>query len=196
MSAGSVSPADGATEDSAVPATSLLGVEGADAVQPTGPDKSGMSEEGGVDFGEHGVAAHDEADPERAGSADAHPEAADSAGAHPEAADSADVEADSLAGESGSPGDDGDGPDAPADHWPDADFHADADADADADSDRPGDDDLRRGRRPLGSAPLLDSEPLPATMPGMLRPRQADGFSLPAQRPAFDIGPEEPADIS
>ena len=55
--------------------------------------------------------------------------------------------------------------------------------------------DLRPATRPLGSAPLLDSEPLPATRPGMLRPRQADGFSLPAQRPAFDIGPEEPADI-
>ena len=51
--------------------------------------------------------------------------------------------------------------------------------------------------RPLGSAPLLDSEPLPATRPGMLRPRAADArFSLPAQRPAFDPGPEESADIS
>ena len=55
-------------------------------------------------------------------------------------------------------------------------------------------------QRPLGSAPLLDSDPLPATRPGMLRPRPqpepVDGFSLPVQRPAFDIGPEEPADIS
>jgi hypothetical protein len=52
--------------------------------------------------------------------------------------------------------------------------------------------------RPLGPAPLLDSEPLPATRPGMLRPRPAEGggFSLPAQRPAFDLGPEEPADIT
>jgi hypothetical protein len=63
--------------------------------------------------------------------------------------------------------------------------------------------------RPLGSAPLLDSEPLPATRPGMLRPRRAeasedepgaahssDGFSLPAQRPAFDAGSGEPADIA
>ena len=52
--------------------------------------------------------------------------------------------------------------------------------------------------RPLGSAPLLDSEPLPATRPGMLRPRppEGGGFSLPAQRPAFDLGPEEPADIT
>jgi hypothetical protein len=35
----------------------------------------------------------------------------------------------------------------------------------------------------------------------MLRPRQApsegeSSFSLPAQRPAFDVGPEEPADIA
>jgi arginase len=56
--------------------------------------------------------------------------------------------------------------------------------------------------RPLGSAPLLDSEPLPATRPGMLRPRTgeesrtAEGFSLPAQRPAFDLGEGEPADIA
>ena len=50
--------------------------------------------------------------------------------------------------------------------------------------------------RPLGSAPLLDSRPLPATRPGMLRPRTVDGFSLPAQRPAFDVGPGEPADIA
>jgi arginase len=60
--------------------------------------------------------------------------------------------------------------------------------------------------RPLGSAPLLDSEPLPATRPGMLRPRRAEassdepatreGFSLPTQRPAFDAGSGEPADIA
>jgi arginase len=51
-------------------------------------------------------------------------------------------------------------------------------------------------RRPLGAAPLLDSDPLPATRPGMLRPRTGEGFSLPTQRPAFDIGPGEPADIT
>ena len=59
------------------------------------------------------------------------------------------------------------------------------------------DEPARPPSRPLGQAPLLDSEPLPATRPGMLRPRpSAGGFSLPAQRPAFDIGSEEPADIS
>jgi arginase len=56
--------------------------------------------------------------------------------------------------------------------------------------------DTPAASRPLGSAPLLDSEPLPATRPGMLRPRSPEGFSLPAQRPAFDAGPEEPADIA
>jgi len=59
------------------------------------------------------------------------------------------------------------------------------------------DDDPPVATRPLGQAPMLDSEPLPATRPGMLRPRPGTegGFSLPAQRPAFDLGPEEPADI-
>jgi arginase len=43
----------------------------------------------------------------------------------------------------------------------------------------------------------LDSEPAPATRPGMLRPRNPDeSFTLPPHRPAFDIGPEEPADIA
>jgi arginase len=50
--------------------------------------------------------------------------------------------------------------------------------------------------RPLGQAPMLDSEPLPATRPGMLRPRTVDessygGFSLPTQRPALDNGTDE-----
>jgi arginase len=219
MSAGVISPADGVTETSALPATTLLGVEEAAAVESIAPDESEMSEEGRADLDEQGVAAHNEAareligstdadpeltgstdadpelvgstdaDPELVGSADAHSESTGSADAHLESLDSAGDQADSLAAKSSDPGDDGDERDAPADQSPDAEFHPDADAE------RPGGDDLRRGSRPLGSAPLLDSEPLPATMPGMLRPRPADGFSLPAQRPAFDIGPEEPADI-
>jgi len=79
----------------------------------------------------------------------------------------------------------------PADRWPDA---ADLElAAADA-----GDDEaeVRGATRPLGSAPLLDSKPLPATMPGMLRPRVAEEFTLPAQRPAFEVGPEQPADLT
>lgn len=55
---------------------------------------------------------------------------------------------------------------------------------------------LRAATRPLGSAPLLDSKPLPATMPGMLRPRAADEITLPTQRPAFEVGPEQPADLT
>jgi arginase len=44
---------------------------------------------------------------------------------------------------------------------------------------------------------LLDSEPMPATRPGMLRPRTSQGtFSLPTQRPAFDVGPENRADVT
>ncbi len=72
-------------------------------------------------------------------------------------------------------------------------------ADEPAGSD-PDDHDLgRRVPRPLGQAPLLDSEPLPATRPGMLRPRSAEereSFSLPVQRPAFELGSGEPADIA
>jgi arginase family enzyme len=46
--------------------------------------------------------------------------------------------------------------------------------------------EVRLLSRPLGSAPLLDSEPLPATRPGMLRPRPpADGsFGPPAPGPS------------
>ena len=55
--------------------------------------------------------------------------------------------------------------------------------------------EAHRGR-PLGANPLLDSTPTPATRPGMLRPRTAEDFSLPAQRPAFDVGPEKPVDIA
>jgi arginase len=79
-------------------------------------------------------------------------------------------------------------PGEPTDQW--------IDAGEPVDEDEP-DTGLPLVPRPLGPAPLLDSEPLPATRPGMLRPRpREEGFSLPVQRPAFDIGPEEPADVS
>jgi arginase family enzyme len=50
--------------------------------------------------------------------------------------------------------------------------------------------EVRMLSRPLGSAPLLDSEPLPATRPGMLRPRPpADGtFGPPAAGPGSFTG--------
>jgi hypothetical protein len=62
------------------------------------------------------------------------------------------------------------------------------------DQDQPDQDrsEQHRRERPLGSAPLLDSAPLPATMPGMLRPRPVDAFTLPVQRPAFDAGHDTP----
>ncbi|GIM91551.1 arginase family protein [Paractinoplanes toevensis] len=80
-----------------------------------------------------------------------------------------------------------------------------AEAAAELDPEEDGDEEpeeIRLAPRPLGQAPLLDSKPLPATRPGMLRPRQSDdhpageGFSLPVQRPAFDLGSGSPADIA
>lgn len=69
---------------------------------------------------------------------------------------------------------------------------ADEPVDAELVEDEPAEPPLR----PLGAAPLLDSRPLPATMPGMLRPRPTEEFSLPVQRPAFELGPETRADIT
>jgi arginase len=88
----------------------------------------------------------------------------------------------------------------PTGHWSDTGFAADP-AEADP-KPEPVRDEPQLVPRPLGPAPLLDSEPTPATRPGMLRPRPAaapdrdESFSLPVQRPAFDIGSDEPADIS
>ncbi|MGK5678904.1 arginase family protein [Actinoplanes sp. URMC 104] len=81
----------------------------------------------------------------------------------------------------------------PMDHW----------GEGTAEPATEGDDEERSARmvpRPLGSAPLLDSEPLPATRPGMLRPRTAaeepEPFSLPVQRPAFELDSETAADVN
>ena len=41
--------------------------------------------------------------------------------------------------------------------------------------------------------PLL-SQQLPPSEPGMLRPRPVDAFTLPVQRPAFDVGDVAPAE--
>lgn len=53
--------------------------------------------------------------------------------------------------------------------------------------------------RPLGLTPLLDSPPLPATRPGILRPRRpevaGDEPSAP-QRAVFGSGPGEPAEFA
>jgi arginase len=47
---------------------------------------------------------------------------------------------------------------------------------------------------PFGARPLLESEHLPASAPGKLRPRPVDAFTLPVQRPAFDAGDVTPAE--
>jgi arginase len=47
---------------------------------------------------------------------------------------------------------------------------------------------------PVGVRPLLESEHLPVSAPGKLRPRPVDAFTLPIQRPAFEAGPVTPAD--
>jgi arginase len=79
------------------------------------------------------------------------------------AADSAEVAAGSVDSSAGSgeqsadPGTSDDDGDGPAEAIPVV-----------AEPERPG---VRLLSRPLGSAPLLDSEPIPATRPGMLRPR-------------------------
>ena len=97
---------------------------------------------------------------------------------------------------------------APDDGPPDSDFVAESPTDDEAGLDpaadlelvsvdvRDDEAEVRGATRPLGSAPLLDSKPLPATMPGMLRPRSVEEFTLPAQRPAFEVGPEQPADLT
>jgi arginase len=46
----------------------------------------------------------------------------------------------------------------------------------------------------LGVRPLLESDHLPASAPGKLRPRPVDAFTLPVQRPAFDAGDVTSAD--
>ncbi len=47
---------------------------------------------------------------------------------------------------------------------------------------------------PFGSRSLLESEGLPPSAPGKLRPRPVDAFTLPVQRPAFDAGDVSSAD--
>ena len=105
-----------------------------------------------------------------------------------------------------------DEPEADRTGEPEADRIDESEADRieESEADVPTEGDLGRRRRlddsfiarPLGQAPLLDSTPLPATRPGMLRPRPVDdhpaedSFSLPAQRPAFDLGSGSPADIA
>jgi arginase len=117
---------------------------------------------------------------------------ADEADEADEAAE-ADAADEAVADQSDQSDDAGEGAgDEPTDHWGEAPDDDEDDVDEDGQP-------TRMVPRPLGQAPLLDSDPLPATRPGMLRPRTAEdraGFSLPAQRPAFELDPNAPADIA
>jgi arginase len=189
-----------APEEVAVPATTIMGVELGDEV----PAVDGETAEFRPRDGETAEFPHSEGE-----TAEFRPRQGETAEFPP----GDDPDADGTDDPDAEPADrwadaDGDGEAEPTDHWSEADtadLHSDPDADepdpaepgSDADDDGPGE----FTRRPLGSAPLLDSEPLPATRPGMLRPRSTEeprphGFSLPAQRPAFDVGSGEPADIA
>lgn len=185
VSAG-VSSAVGDAEQIAVPATTLLAVEQSAAVdaRPVEPaDDDDLSDSGGepVDAGIEAV----EGEPVDAGPAEAGREPVEVAVVQGEPVE-----------EAGDPVDVVDDPvDAIGDPVEAENDAANGENDAvDAELVEDGAADLPL--RPLGSAPLLDSEPLPATMPGMLRPRHGEDFSLPAQRPAFELGPETPADIT
>jgi arginase len=202
-----------ATHDAAAPATTLLGVEEAGAASP---DESAVAEPGGsADWlGTSGARAGWRGS--STGRADwlgggglqrNRVEAPGRLGPRTEPSEAGSAEPAGSAGpdEPAGSADDRRGQIGSAERWPDfadgreepghADVSGHDDPVAAHDDDGAG-PDLRPATRPLGSAPLLDSEPLPATRPGLLRPRQGDGFSLPAQRPAFDVGPEEPVDIA
>jgi arginase len=174
MSSGETEP-----EEVAAPATTLIGVEEADEVESHPPDSSDVdpTAEPADDSDETGDVSAGEADPEPVDHWSEH-------GLDDDPAD----------------GDDADDPDEDDGEDEDGDLPYDDDDDRELGGEgravRAGGIPAQPVNRPLGSAPLLDSQPLPATRPGMLRPRTVDRFSLPAQRPAFDVGPGEPADIA
>jgi arginase family enzyme len=95
---------------------------------------------------------------------------------------SADVVGDAADADPGNPDSSAEAGDEPVDTWDAGDEDSDRETDAVAAADgtdeavvtrvqEQNDTAIRLLSRPLGSAPLLDSEPLPATRPGMLRPR-------------------------
>jgi arginase len=217
LAAAGMSDGGAALAEAAAPATTLLGVEEADEVESHSateglPDESEISDwDGATD------AEPVEADAVEAEAAESEPVEDDEAAGADEGADGS---ADPVDHWSDPELDDPDGHDA-ADEF-DSDSH-DKDEDnndpGEGDHDEDGLGDHGEGRRdedradgwlpvradgipvqpvsrPLGQAPLLDSQPIPATRPGTLRPRTVEGFSLPTQRPVFDVGPGEPADIA
>ncbi|WP_438870539.1 hypothetical protein [Paractinoplanes brasiliensis] len=165
-------------DEIAIPATTLLGVEEADEVTSERERRADSGEDAG-----HGEAATAEAgasaDPtDKWSEATGSPEDAKTEPSEDGAEDPGPVEMADPADE-----------ESPVGRTPADDGGRDEDAE---------EEPARLVSRPLGQAPLLDSEPLPATRPGMLRPRAGeDGpFSLPTQRPAFDLGSGAPADIT
>lgn len=209
---------EGVPDEIAIPATTLLGVEEADevtsghegtaedtrqdeaatTVDPAGRHDAAPAGPEGTPAGEAVETESDSADDDPAGRYDAGPAGSDSTPAVE------DADGEEIHVEPTDHWTDGAEPveEPPADHWTDGEEPADDDGrgqDEAADGGVPEDDEQTPARpvqRPLGQAPLLDSEPLPATRPGMLRPRTGDEgpFSLPAQRPAFDLGSGTPAD--
>ncbi|NMO55980.1 arginase [Actinoplanes sp. TBRC 11911] len=195
-----------ATDEVAVPATTIMGVEVGDEVPAVDGETAEFPPDDEMGAADRWAEAEDPEPGERwteAGSADE----AERAERWSEAAGTDEAEpAERWADDSAA-----DGPEATEAEQP-ADSNGDGPNGNGASGDGPsdggatdegsgGDEPGGFARRPLGSAPLLDSEPLPATRPGMLRPRAPEeprphGFSLPAQRPAFDVGSGEPADIA
>jgi arginase len=167
---------DDAPEESAVPATTILAVEEGDETPPLPRDPEQEVP--------HPEAGDEGADPDEEPIEPANPEPTDAFEPHPAAASA-------LAPDAAT---------APEAEPLDAAVETEPAEAQDEDGAHP----VRLVARPLGQAPLLDSDPLPATRPGMLRPRATeepapDHFSLPTQRPAFELGDSssgEPVDIA
>ncbi len=215
---------DGTPDDVALPATTLLGVEDADEL-PLTEDETNSSAEAEPTNESDGTSAgtDPEVEPDEDPAEATLHIVGDGTSSHPptdspEAGGPTDVGDEAVdPGESARPID-SDSPNdtaittatadaEPTDSWTDR-PHEPAAAenltvDPETEAPEPAEtDEERRARlipRPLGQSPLLDSDPLPATRPGLLRPRSTDereSFSLPVQRPAFDLGTGEPADIA
>ncbi|GAA0465911.1 hypothetical protein GCM10009531_68920 [Actinoplanes capillaceus] len=128
------------------------------------PENSGHTDTGRADQGraDQGRADQGRADQGRADQGRADPESADPGDAEPDGSDPEETEPEASA-------EPADQETVPVRDKPDT---------------RSGPNEVRLLSRLLGSAPLLDSEPIPATRPGMLRPRP------PADPPvAGDFGP-------
>ncbi|MBO3736334.1 arginase family protein [Actinoplanes flavus] len=137
----------------------------------TEPDRSGLDGSGHTD-GDHADrdrADLDNADLDNADLDNADPGDADPGNADPAEVDPDKAEPDETEPEAAAEAEPADEEPVPVPDGPDS---------------RAGANEVRLLSRPLGSAPLLDSDPIPATRPGMLRPRP------PADPPVLgDFGP-------